>query len=73
MAGYTKVDAAFHVEGGYEDSMSIIMDKGYADVNMLDVIKYKDDFYTQTMATFWDDNIWAPLESKKASVTIRMK
>lgn len=73
MAGYTKADAAFHVEGGYEDSMSIIMDKGYADVNMLDVIKYKDDFYTQSMATFWDDNIWAPLESKKASVTIRMK
>lgn len=73
LAGYTQVDSAYHVEGGYEDSMSIYIDKGYADANVINLIKYKTNVYTQKLATFWDKNIWAPLEGNSAKVIIRLK
>lgn len=73
LAGYAAVDAAFHVEGGYDDSMSIIMDKGYADTNLLNSIRYKTNVYSQTLATFWDRNIWAPLDAGKVSINIKLK
>lgn len=72
VVGYVISDVAYHLEPNGNNSLTIVQDKGYAEVGLLfNQTKVNDG--TREIVTFWDNNIWAPLKSKKANITIKAK
>ena len=72
VVGYVISDVEYHVEPNGNDSLTIVQDKGYAEVGLLfNQTKVNDG--TKEIITFWDKNIWAPLKSKKANITIKAR
>ncbi|MBR4341171.1 MAG: hypothetical protein IKP88_00410 [Lachnospiraceae bacterium] len=74
VVGYVIVDAAYHVESKDNESLTIVQDKGNAEFAVGPIFGPTTvDDGTKDVVTFWDRNIWAPLDPGNIPIYVNFR